>query len=61
MAIDKSEIEKSRNEKAKIGSDTLQTILQLVRYDIPVLIVGKSSIGKSYTLLEITEKWRCAR
>ena len=58
MAIDKSEIEKSRNEKAKIGSDTLQTILQLVRYDIPVLIVGKSSIGKSYTLLEITEKWR---
>ena len=40
------------------GKDTLRTILQLVRYDIPPLIVGKSSIGKSYTIIELTKKWR---
>ena len=40
------------------GTKTLKTILQLIRYDIPPLIVGKSSIGKSYTLIEITKKWR---
>jgi hypothetical protein len=48
----------NKSEKDKVGTDTLKTILQLVRYDIPVLIVGKSSIGKSYTLIELTEKWR---
>ncbi len=58
MARDNNEIQKLRVEKDKIGTETLKTILQLVRYDIPVLIVGKSSIGKSYTLLQITEKWR---
>ena len=40
------------------GKETLRTILQLVRYDIPCLIVGKSSIGKSYTIIELTKKWR---
>ena len=40
------------------GRNTLKTILQLVRYDIPVLIVGKSSIGKSYTIIELTKKWK---
>jgi len=39
------------------GTDTIKTALQLIRYDIPVLILGKSSIGKSYTLIDITEKW----
>ena len=39
------------------GKDTIDTALQLIRYDIPVLILGKSSIGKSYTLIDITEKW----
>ena len=34
------------------GPEILKTILQLVRYDIPPLIVGKSSIGKSYTIIE---------
>lgn len=58
MASEQSEIEKKRLLREKVGTNTLKSILQLVRYDIPVLIVGKSSIGKSYTLLEITEKWR---
>lgn len=40
------------------GKDTIDTALQLIRYDIPCLILGKSSIGKSYTLIKITEKWR---
>ena len=48
----------NKSEMDKVGTDTLKTILQLVRYDIPVLVVGKSSIGKSYTLIELTEKWR---
>lgn len=39
------------------GKETIETALQLIRYDIPVLILGKSSIGKSYTLIKITEKW----
>lgn len=40
------------------GEDTIKEILQLVRYDIPILIVGKSSIGKSYTVIDVTKKWR---
>ena len=40
------------------GEKLLKLILQLVRYDIPPLIVGKSSIGKSYTIIQLTEKWR---
>ena len=40
------------------GPELLKTILQLIRYDIPPLIVGKSSIGKSYTIIELTKKWR---
>ena len=40
------------------GTELLKTILQLIRYDIPPLIVGKSSIGKSYTIIELTKKWR---
>mgnify|MGYP003626514130 FL=1 len=51
MALNKSELN-------SVGNNTLKTILQLVRYDIPVLVVGKSSIGKSYTIIEVTEKWR---
>jgi hypothetical protein len=58
MARDKGEIKKQKAELEKVGTDTLKTILQLVRYDIPVLVVGKSSIGKSYTIIEVTEKWR---
>lgn len=40
------------------GKKLLKLILQLVRYDIPPLIVGKSSIGKSYTIIELATKWR---
>lgn len=40
------------------GRETINSALQLIRYDIPVLILGKSSIGKSYTLIDITKKWR---
>jgi hypothetical protein len=45
-------------EVAFSGENTIKEILQLIRYDIPLLIVGKSSIGKSYTIIDITEKWR---
>lgn len=44
-------------EKVFDGELTIKTALQLIRYDIPVLILGKSSIGKSYTLIDITKKW----
>ena len=40
------------------GVQLLKTILQLIRYNIPPLIVGKSSIGKSYTIIQLTQKWR---
>ena len=40
------------------GKKLLKLILQLIRYDIPPLIVGKSSIGKSYTILELATRWR---
>ena len=39
------------------GKTTIDSALQLIRYDIPCLILGKSSIGKSYTLIKITERW----
>ena len=45
------------NEQTFDGNLTIKTVLQLIRYDIPVLTLGKSSIGKSYTLIDITKKW----
>jgi hypothetical protein len=39
------------------GKTTIDSALQLIRYDIPCFILGKSSIGKSYTLIKITERW----
>jgi hypothetical protein len=47
----------NKKEVSFSGEQTINTALQLIRYDIPVLILGKSSIGKSYTLIKITEKW----
>jgi hypothetical protein len=44
-------------KKAFDGKLTIDTTLQLIRYNIPVLMLGKSSIGKSYTLIDITKKW----
>ena len=32
-------------------------LLNLIRYDIPILMSGKSSIGKSYTMLEYCNQW----
>ena len=39
------------------GDDTVSIIKQFIRYDIPCLLVGKSSIGKSYSLIELTKMW----
>ena len=54
-------MEQEKNEKKKQikidGELTIDSALQLIRYDIPCLILGKSSIGKSYTLIKITERW----
>lgn len=44
-------------EKTFDGNLTIKSMLELIRYDIPVLLLGKSSIGKSYTLIDITKKW----
>lgn len=32
-------------------------LLNLIRYDIPILMAGKSSIGKSYTMLALAKQW----
>tara|TARA_R110002012_G_scaffold21893_1_gene75892 strand:+ start:1182 stop:3170 length:1989 start_codon:yes stop_codon:yes gene_type:complete len=40
------------------GDRTIKLVKQLIRYDIPFLLLGKSSIGKSYSVIEMTERWR---
>lgn len=35
----------------------IEFILNLIRYDVPILMVGSSSIGKSYTILKLAEQW----
>jgi hypothetical protein len=40
------------------GKRTIELVKQLIRYDIPFLLLGKSSIGKSYSIIEMTERWR---
>lgn len=40
------------------GPRTIKLVKQLIRYDIPFLLLGKSSIGKSYSIIEMTERWR---
>jgi hypothetical protein len=40
------------------GERTIKLVKQLIRYDIPFLLLGKSSIGKSYSVIEMTERWR---
>lgn len=39
------------------NNDMVRYLLNLIRYDIPILMAGKSSIGKSYTILSLAEKW----
>lgn len=40
------------------GKLTIELIRNLIRYDIPILILGKSSIGKSYTIIELAKIYR---
>mgnify|MGYP001315847003 CR=1 FL=1 len=40
------------------GDDTILLVKQLIRYDIPFLLLGKSSIGKSYSIIEMANRWR---
>lgn len=40
------------------GKLTIEMIRNLIRYDIPILILGKSSIGKSYTIIEMAKIYR---
>lgn len=40
------------------GNLTIEMIRTLIRYDIPILILGKSSIGKSYTIIELSKIYR---
>ena len=40
------------------GDRTIKLVKQLIRYDIPFLLLGKSSIGKSYSIIEMSEQWR---
>lgn len=39
------------------GDRIIKLILNMIRYDIPISLVGESSIGKSYTLIELCKKW----
>lgn len=39
------------------NEDMVRYILNLIRYDIPILMAGKSSIGKSFTMLSLAENW----
>ena len=58
MSEEQEKAEETQVKEASFdGKSTIDTALQLIRYDIPVLILGKSSIGKSYTLIDITKKW----
>lgn len=45
-------------EEVFSGPRTIELVKQLIRYDIPFLLLGKSSIGKSYSIIEMTERWR---
>lgn len=40
------------------GELTIKTIQELIRYDIPTLLVGVSSIGKSFTITSIARRFR---
>ena len=40
------------------GEETIKMVKNLIRYDIPFLLLGKSSIGKSYSITELAEEFR---
>ena len=40
------------------GDDTIDLVKNLIRYDIPFLLLGKSSIGKSYSITELAQEFR---
>jgi len=40
-----------------LPKDMILYLLNLIRYDVPILMAGKSSIGKSYTMLELCKQW----
>lgn len=47
-------------EKTQIfsGRETIKLVKQLIRYDIPFVMLGISSIGKSYSILDMAKRWR---
>jgi hypothetical protein len=40
------------------GDNTIKLVKTLIRYDIPFLLLGKSSIGKSYSIIEMANRYR---
>ena len=40
------------------GEETIKMVKNLLRYDIPFLLLGKSSIGKSYSITELAKEFR---
>lgn len=40
------------------GEETIKMVKNLIRYDIPFLLLGKSSIGKSYSITELAKEFR---
>ena len=40
------------------GEKTIKMVKNLLRYDIPFLLLGKSSIGKSYSITELANEFR---
>lgn len=40
------------------GKQTIELIRLMIRYDIPILLLGKSSIGKSFTIISLADLYR---
>lgn len=40
------------------GENTINLVKQFIRYDIPFLLLGISSIGKSYSIIDMANRWR---
>lgn len=40
------------------GTKIIEMLMNLIRYDVPVLMLGQSSIGKSYTFIDLAERFR---
>ena len=52
------EFTEEKKETSFGGEKTIQLVKQLIRYDIPFIMLGISSIGKSYSIIDMASRWR---